>query len=206
MTNFEQYIHGDDDTNLLVRLAIAHYQFETIHPFMDGNGRMGRLLMTLLLCVERRVCVPLLYLSAFFSSYKQKYYDLLLAVSTKNGWTEWIEFFLEGVIETATDAIVRAEKLLDLHKVYRQKLISDGCGDVAQSVLDLLFTYPAYSIPKVAALIGKTYPTVQLATDKLVDREMVELWPGSHHPKIYLSRTIIGILEDTTLLLEEPAA
>jgi Fic family protein len=203
LANFEQFINGDDDIPLLIKLAYMHYQFETIHPFMDGNGRMGRLLITLLLCVHQRLSKPLLYLSAYFSTYKTEYYDKLLAVSTNNDWEEWTAFFLQGVIETAQDAVRRSEKLLDLHREYRQRLVDTRSGDMAQQLLDMLFEYPAFTIPKAVAALGSSYPTIQKATDKLVDRQIASLWKDSHHPKIYLSHSIIDILEDTKLLIED---
>src|SRR5690606_7815228 len=113
-----KYIHCASNLPPLIRLALIHYQFEAIHPFDDGNGRLGRLLITTLLCVEEILPQPLLYLSAYFMKHRTRYYELLLQVSTSGKWTAWIEFFLEGVIEQSRDAIARANTLWILRDQY----------------------------------------------------------------------------------------
>jgi len=169
---------------------------------MDGNGRVGRLLITLLLCVHRRLSRPLLYLSAYLSSHKTEYYDNLLRVSTQGDWEGWIIFFLDGVVETATDAINRSQQLIDLHATWRQYLTEKRSGDMAQRLLDLLFVYPAFTIPKAVEVTGSTYPTVQKAVDKLIEAGMLSHFTESHHPKIFISESIINIIESTTLMID----
>lgn len=109
---FEAYLHAPSSVPLLIRLAAIHYQFEAIHPFLDGNGRIGRLIITLLLCQEGALPEPLLYLSAYFERYRNDYYRLLLAVSQSGKWIDWISFFLRGVAEQSRDALVRSDRLL----------------------------------------------------------------------------------------------
>jgi Fic family protein len=116
---FEKYIHGDDPSPPLIRLALIHYQFEAIHPFLDGNGRIGRLLISLLLAHWNLLPLPLLYLSAFFERNRQQYYDLLLAVSERGACSDWVSFFLRGVLAQATDANRRAKRLQDLQAEWR---------------------------------------------------------------------------------------
>ncbi|MEK7786345.1 MAG: Fic family protein [Chloroflexota bacterium] len=119
---FEKYLHAPSSLPPLVRLALVHYQFEAIHPFLDGNGRIGRLLITLLLCVNGLLTEPLLYLSAYFERNRQDYYRHLLAVSQSGQWREWITFFLLGVADQSRDALCRSGRLLDLRETYRDKL------------------------------------------------------------------------------------
>jgi Fic family protein len=123
---FEKYLHAGSTVPTLVRLALIHYQFEAIHPFLDGNGRVGRLLITFLLNDR------LLYLSAFFERHRADYYRLLLGVSRRGAWFEWIDFFLRAVTEQANDAIARVRRILDLHADYRRRITSTrnsiGCS------------------------------------------------------------------------------
>src|SRR5262249_30176758 len=110
LKDFEKFINTERDLPIVVQLALAHYQFETIQPFMDGNGRLGRLLITLMLCERGRLPQPLLYLSAFFEKHDQAYKDHLLEVSRRGAWVEWIRFFAQGIAEQAKDAASRARK------------------------------------------------------------------------------------------------
>jgi Fic family protein len=122
LDDFERFINLERSLPIVVQLALAHYQFETIHPFTDGNGRLGRLLITLLLCQRKRLPQPLLYLSAFFERHDQEYKGHLLEVSRRAAWHEWISFFARGVAEQARDAAARAGRLLELGKEFRQRV------------------------------------------------------------------------------------
>src|ERR687898_1451233 len=122
----ERYVHEDTGLPPLVDIALVHYQFEAIHPFLDGNGRIGRLLITLMLIERDLLPEPLLYLSAYFERHRGAYYDHLLAVSQKGEWEEWLLFFLRGVSVEARDASLRAGKLFDLRETYRQRLKREG--------------------------------------------------------------------------------
>src|SRR5436190_5669971 len=105
MSNLEKYMHSDTHYSELINCALMHYQFETIHPFLDGNGRLGRLLISLLLCERRLLTQPLLYLSSYFEQNRDEYMDLLLAVSQQGRWTDWVEFFLKGIARQSKLAI-----------------------------------------------------------------------------------------------------
>ena len=139
---FEKYLHKQSKLPPLVRLALIHYQFEAIHPFLDGNGRIGRLLTTLLLCTEDILPQPLLYLSAFFERHRKDYYQLLLDVSRTGAWDEWITFFLRAVATQAKDAVLCSDKLLDLWKDYRNRLQETRASAPLFQLVDDLFAYP----------------------------------------------------------------
>src|SRR5919106_895390 len=123
--DFERFLHKDISIPPLVKIALVHYQFETIHPFLDGNGRLGRLLIAFLLVEQELLPQPLLYLSAYFEQHRSEYYDRLQAVRERGELREWIVFFLTGVAELANDAVIRAERLVDLREGYRQQLSGD---------------------------------------------------------------------------------
>jgi Fic family protein len=137
----------------LVRLGLIHYQFETIHPFLDGNGRVGRLLTVLLLCAWDLLPQPLLYLSAYFHRHREAYYEHLLAVSQRGAWTEWLRFFLRGVFVQSQDAIARSRRLLDLREQYREQFQHQRAAARLLQVIDYLFTRPIITINGIAEAI-----------------------------------------------------
>jgi Fic family protein len=146
LSDFEKYLHEPPVLPPLVRLALIHYQFEAIHPFVDGNGRIGRLLITLLLCVEGLLPQPLLYLSAFFERHRQEYYRLLMAVSQSGSWTPWIAYFLRGIADQSSDAVKRANLLLSLRQRYREKMQSARSSALLLQMVDDLFSTPALDV------------------------------------------------------------
>jgi len=151
---FEKYLHVEDNYPPLIRLAFIHYQFETIHPFLDGNGRIGRLAITLLLVNWDLLPLPLLYLSAFFEKHRQGYYDLLLGVSRQGAWPRWVEFFLRGVAEQARDAGQRAKRLQDLQEEWRARLAQKRSPGLLFRLADSLFETPILTIPQAQSLLG----------------------------------------------------
>ena len=157
LDSFEKYIHKKDAIPPLVKLALIHYQFEAIHPFEDGNGRVGRLLITLLLAEWGLLPHPLLYLSAYFEAYRQKYYDRLLAVSTSGEWKEWICFFLDGVAVQSEAAVAGAKQLLELHARWKKLLASGGSANELR-LAEWLFESPMVSVQKVADKLSLSYP------------------------------------------------
>jgi len=144
----ERYIHSEDRYPPLVRLGFIHYQFEAIHPFVDGNGRIGRLLLALLLVAWDLLPQPVLYLSAFFERHRTEYYDALLAVSTRSAWRDWLDFFLRGVAEEAGDTVTKARRLQDLQTEWRGKLASARASGFAFRLLDGLFAAPILTTPR----------------------------------------------------------
>jgi Fic family protein len=164
----EGFLHSDDPLPLLVRIGLAHAQFETIHPFLDGNGRVGRLLITFLLCEKKVLQKPVLYLSYYFKIHRQEYYERLQATRDKGDWEGWIAFFLKGVTEVSNQAAETTRRILALREQHRTA-IADHLGRAAGNghrVLEHLYRKPVVSVNEVRELIGTTYP----AANQLVDR------------------------------------
>lgn len=159
LDDLEKFIHSGDEVVLpdLVQLALLHYQFETIHPFLDGNGRLGRLLITFLL-VEREILpTPLLYLSAWFERHKQEYYDRLQAVRERGEVIEWIDFFLRGVAQMSTEAVAQAEQLIDLEADFRTRL--QGNRSRAIEVIDLIMEIPLVTTARISSRLDTSPQT-----------------------------------------------
>ena len=164
----ENFLHAEDALPLLIKIGLAHAQFETIHPFLDGNGRVGRLLITFLLCEKQILDKPVLYLSHYFKRHRQSYYEHLQAIRDTGAFEEWLEFFLTGVIEVSLEASITARRVLALREQHRD-LIADQLGGAAGNghrTLEYLFQHPIVSVNEVRALIGTTYP----AANDLVGR------------------------------------
>jgi Fic family protein len=172
LENLESYLLEEYEA-ALIKLAVAHYQFETIHPFRDGNGRLGRLLISLWLQKERILTEPMLYLSAYFEQNRQEYYNRLLRVSTNDEWVEWIAFFLEGVETQSIDAALRTQRLADLRSSYHARLTTPRGTQNIHRVVDELFKVPAISIPIARDFLKITYPAAKSLIDKLVQTEIL---------------------------------
>ncbi len=174
---------------------MAHYQFEAIHPFVDGNGRIGRLLVSLLLCHEGLLDHPFLYLSAFFERRRKDYYSLLLDVSRKGSWVAWIEFFLSAVEEQSRDVVWRTGELLALRKQYRSRFESARSSALLLALVDDLFETPVLMIPRVAKRLKITHRAAMLNVRKLVDAGVVEEVTGRERNRIFVAKGILKILE-----------
>lgn len=157
----------------LVKLAVGHYQFETIHPFRDGNGRVGRLLVPLFLRNEGILSEPMLYLSAYFDRNQQAYYDQLLNVSLNGAWEEWLEFFFLGIIEQSKDAQIRTNTLIELRKNYKIRLAGPRTSQASNRLVDQLFTDPVISVPQAKQLLDVTYPAARAAIEKLIQADIL---------------------------------
>jgi Fic family protein len=142
LQELEKYWGNPSELPALVELALIHHQFEAIHPFRDGNGRIGRLLITLLLCERKLLPQPLLYLSAYLERNRNAYMDHLLAISQRGAWVEWVNFFLRGVAEQSQDAVERLNRLLELWRGYRQKLQLAQSSALCLKLVDELFRIP----------------------------------------------------------------
>jgi Fic family protein len=167
----ERFLHADDCLPLLVKIGLAHAQFETIHPFLDGNGRVGRLLITFLLCEKQVLPKPVLYLSHYFKRHRQSYYDHLQAVRDAGAFEEWLEFFLTGVAEVSAEASATVRRILRLREDHRS-LITDRLGRAAGNghrTLEHLFAHPIVSVNEVRGLIGTTYPAAKQLVDRLTE-------------------------------------
>jgi Fic family protein len=192
----EKYFHAESHLPPLVRLALIHYQFEAIHPFVDGNGRVGRLLITLLLIKEGLLSQPILYLSAFFERNRDDYYRLLLAVSQKGVWQEWIEYFLHGVAEQSKDAVKRANQVNDLWLFYRQKLQNERQSGSTLKLLDEIIAVPVVTYRKAETIIGVTARAARNNVDKLVEIGLLKEITQRERYKLFIAPEIISILEE----------
>lgn len=179
----------------LIDIALTHYQFETIHPFRDGNGRVGRSLIALLLCERGLLPQPLLYLSAYFERHRDAYRDLLLGVSQRGEWTAWLDFFLRGVTEQSHDALARLRRLLTLWDEYRRTLQTSRTSALALTLVDELFAHPALTVTGAARLLGVTHRAAQMNVDKLVSAGVLELLPGRERNRVYLARGVLAVIE-----------
>lgn len=188
---WEKFLHADVRLPVLVKCAMMHVQFEAIHPFLDGNGRVGRLLITLFLIEKKRLSLPLLYLSAFIEAYRRDYYDLLLGTHTRGDWRSWIPFFLAGVNSVSRDGCLRATKLLSLRERLRARVRSEAN---AQELLDSLFDNPYVTVKRAAAMLNKTYPTAKNAIDALVRHGVIEEISGRMRDKLYLAKPIFEVI------------
>lgn len=189
----EEYLHEGNEHPPLVRLALIHYQFEAIHPFLDGNGRIGRLLVSLLLVSWNLLPHPLLYLSAFFEKRRQEYYDLLTAVSERGAWCEWIEFFLQGVAEQARDANARAKRLQDLQVEWRRQLMQVRSPALPLRLVESLFERsPVLTIPEAQRVLGiGQYNTARRTVERLVEAGILERVSESSYSKAFAAREIL---------------
>lgn len=191
---WEKFLH-DDSLPPVAHAALAHSQFEAIHPFLDGNGRVGRLLITLLL-VERGVLpTPLLYLSAFFEATRQEYYARLLAVTEKGEWEEWLDYFFTGVANQAEDALRRIQRIDELLLRWRERL-SAATSRLPERSLDLFTENPFWSVSKLAERTGVAFTTAQRAIDRLESAGIVALVTEAKRNRVYCARSILEILEE----------
>jgi Fic family protein len=204
LRDFERFVNTPGDRPVVVDLALSHYQFETIHPFMDGNGRIGRLLITLMLCQRGCLPEPLLYLSAYLERHNDEYRDRMLAVSQRGEWAEWVRFLARGVVEQARDAATRAGRLLDLWRTYQKTVSGQTRAASAVRLLDLLFTHPFITIPNAARFLGQTYPAALNNVDKLVAAGVLRAREGTSSPRVYVADEVLRLLDGP--LTDAPAA
>lgn len=192
MRDLERYVGSRPGSPpLLVQLALIHYQFETIHPFMDGNGRVGRLLIPLLLHERGHLTQPLLYLSAYFDRHKDGYKDHLLAVSQTGRWEEWVAFFLRGVAEESRDAVVISDRLLALRERYRDRVLLPRSSATLVRLVDLLFEYQAVTARFVSERLQVTPKTAYNLIDKLVEQEILLPPTAQSYNKVFLALEIV---------------
>lgn len=197
---FEIFLHEDRHRlPLLIKAGLVHVQFETIHPFLDGNGRLGRLLITFLLCAGGALHEPILYLSLFFKTNRQLYYDLLTEVRAKGDWERWLEFFLRGVKETSEQAVAAARRVIDLLDSDRKKI--EGLGRPAASVLRVhqyAQTHPILSIATAAEEIGITFPTVAGALAHMQQLGILREITGKQRGRLFAYQGYLDILSEGT--------
>jgi Fic family protein len=195
LDSLEKFIHAPSDIPQLARAGMIHYQFEAIHPFLDGNGRVGRLLVILLLIEWGLISQPLLYLSAFFEAHRLDYYDRLLAVSQRGEWENWLHFFLKGVSSQSQDAITRIERTGRLRGVYRERLRTERAAPRLLQTLDVLFERPILNIRQLESSLGVPYRTAQRYIERLEEIGIIREVTGHARNRLYRADEIIRALE-----------
>ncbi len=195
ISDLETYINKQDDLPRLVRFALCHYQFECIHPFDDGNGRLGRLLITLQLCKQAQLAAPLIYVSGYFEQNRQTYYDLMYEVSRAGRWMDWIRFFLTAIDVQAADAFERAKRLLALRAEYHARVREKRASALLPKVIDSLFEHPATTISKVSSLTGVTPPAAGRLVSKLVSKGILVEATGRQSHRAFVAPGILASIE-----------
>lgn len=193
LSNWELFLHDRDGFPDLVQCAVMHEQFEAIHPFLDGNGRLGRLLITLFLVERGRLSQPLLYLSDFIEARRQEYYETLQRVRTDGDWPGWLRFFLTGVEETARAAVHQAGLLMDLRETWRQRLHRKPN---AVRLLDELFVNPYLTVARAAQILGVTQPTARQLVGLLQEEGLLHEITGRSWGRLYLASPILRAIEE----------
>ena len=197
MSDLERFLHDDPEpTPILIKAALAHVQFETIHPFLDGNGRVGRLLITLLLCSEKVLQQPLLYLSLYFKQHRDAYYDHLQHVRTDGAWEEWLAFFLEGVIAVAGSATETARQIRQL--VERDREAVHGVGRGAASALrvhELAGRRVVLTASSTSAQLGISVPTVNAAFGRLEEAGILQEMTGRRRGRVFVYAAYLELLQ-----------
>ena len=193
-SDLEKYIHSDPQEPALIQCALVHYQFEAIHPFLDGNGRVGRLLITFMLLERQLLSQPLLYLSDFFERHRDEYYELLLTVSQKGDWKAWLTFFLNGVREQSEDALLTIQKLLDLQSEYRKLATGRKIPNIVSRLIDYLFANPIISISALSKTWEITYSTVQRGVNHLIEKGILKEITGRERNRLFVAGEIYNII------------
>ena len=196
LSNFEQFLH-DPTLPVLIKAGIAHVQFETIHPFLDGNGRLGRLLITLLLCEKKILDEPILYLSLYLKKHRSQYYNLLQQVRENGDWEHWLTFFLEGVHQCAKQALSTAKKINSLFQEDLAKIKTVGRAKFScQNILEHLKKLPQTSVPLLSKSLKISAPTARNALNQMVNLGILTEISGKKRDKIYVYRQYLTILEE----------
>jgi len=200
MCDLEAFVHAETpEIPLLVKAGLVHVQFETIHPFLDGNGRVGRLLITLLLCAQGILKEPILYLSLYFKAHRRHYYELLQQVRERGAWEAWIEFFLDGITETSLQAAEAAREILGLFEADRERI--EGLGRPAASALrvhQLLQQKPIVGIPDAAQRLGLSAPTIAKSIQHLEVLGIVREVTGKQRGRLFVYDGYLDILNRGT--------
>lgn len=199
LAELEDFLHRDDSLPPLVKIALAHVQFETIHPFLDGNGRVGRLLITFLLTERGVLHKPVLYLSHFFKQHRQTYYDLLQAVRDKGEWEDWLNFFLRGVVGVADEATDTARRILQLREQHRAA-ITDNLGRAAgngHKVLESLFDRPIVAVSDVQRITKTTFPAANSLVSRLAELHVLSEITGYARNRRFQYGPYIALFNET---------
>jgi Fic family protein len=187
LAQWERFLHADDAIPYLLKVGLAHAQFETIHPFLDGNGRVGRLLITFLLCERGLLQQPVLYLSHYFKLHRQAYYEQLQAVRDRGDWESWLAFFLRGMAEVSEEATRTARRIVDLREAHRA-LIVEQFGRVTANglkVLESLYSHPIINVKMIVELTGNSYQTANNLMQKFVRHGLLTEMTGQQRNRLF---------------------
>lgn len=195
LDNLETFIHTPSDLPPLVKAALIHYQFEAIHPFLDGNGRIGRLLILLLLTEWGIMTQPWLYLSAYFEAHRTAYYDHLLAISQKGEWELWLAFFLDGIQAQSEDAVARIKSLQRLRLTYHEMVKDERAAERLKQAIEVLLERPIVAIRQLEAAMDIPYRSAQRYIDKLEQLGILREVTGRARNRIYQADEILSALE-----------
>ena len=194
LLDWERFVNEESDLPPLVQCALMHYQFEAIHPYLDGNGRVGRLLIILFLCAKRVLSEPLLYLSAYFERDKNQYYDQLLGLSQTGEWNVWLDYFLKGVAEQSQDALDRVRRIRQLQDRYRLDFQDRRASANTLRLVDQLFASPYVTGPWAAKVLNVSQTGARRIVDSLVSYGVLEEVEGMW-PRVYVARELLEAIE-----------
>lgn len=198
LAQWEKFLH-ESDLPPLATIALAHYQFEAIHPFLDGNGRVGRLLITLFLIERQILPTPLLYLSAFFEAARRDYYDGLRGVSERGAWNDWLEYFLLGVARMSEDALSRAARMNARIADWQRQVAGDSTNAPSR-VVELLAANPFITVKGAAGKLGVAFTTGQRAIERLEQLGIVQRTNQAKRDRVYCAKALLDILEEPAKL------
>jgi len=196
LSDLEKYIHSPSDLPPLIRIGVIHYQFEAIHPFLDGNGRVGRLLVSLLMSAWGLLPQPLLYLSAYFEAHRQEYYDQLFSVSQKGTWDSWLEFFLNGVDRQAKESTVRLRRLGDIRLKFEEIISLERTRITLAQAVDFLIGQPIITVSQLKDGIGlNNFVTAQRYVDRLIELGILRQLGGRSRNRLFVADEILKGIE-----------
>ena len=198
LSDLEHFMHAKDSMPALIRIGLTHAQFETIHPFLDGNGRVGRLLITFMLCEQGILQSPVLYLSHYFKAKRAEYYEHLQNIRNDGGWEAWLKFFLRGVADVSREATDTARAIVSLRETDRDKIINE-LGRVAGNALkvhELLFRFPLVSVNPVADMLEVSFTSANRLVERLVDIGVLVEATGNARNRVFQYQNYINIFSD----------
>jgi len=198
LTSLEHFLHNPGDLPALVQIGLAHAQFETIHPFLDGNGRIGRLLITLFLCQQEILLRPVLYLSHFFKQHRSDYYDYLQAVRDRGDWEAWLEFFVQGVFSVSKEATETARRILDLRENHRSR-ITEALGRAAGNghrILEHLYQRPVLNVSEIESFLDITYAGANSLVSRLAKIGILQEITGQRRHRVFRYAPYLDLFSD----------
>jgi Fic family protein len=199
LADLEAFIMADDRIPPLIKIGLVHAQFETIHPFIDGNGRMGRLFITFYLCQKGILARPLLYLSIYLKQHREEYYSLLQEIRIEGDWESWLKFFLRGIIEVSKEALANAREIIALKERLIDTLVKNNAGGLnAVRLLDLLFTKPVVTVADISSALGISHQPAYDLVDQFEKLEILREITGKKRYKKYLFADYLRIIERGT--------